>query len=535
MKRSKIIKIASTMILVISLLIQVAYCNGHSEEIFQSTFFGGSGPDRIRDVCLDSQGNIIMVGGTYSTDFPLRNAAQEVYCGGELDNTGHMGFTGDAFVAKFTPSLELLWSTYLGGSDLDEGLHVLSGGEDEVIVFGLTTSTDFPVTFGSNPTGMEDGESFVAMYNSNGELIGARLYCPDELDQISDVKTDSSGNIVMNGYTSSQTMYTTEDALQRELSGEIDGFLRVISYDLENIVYSTYIGGSGDDYPGELAVGGDDSIYIELGTSSTDFPVTENCLRSEFLGDETDNVIVKIDSNRNIALTTYIGGSGRDHIFDISPGPESSIAIVGRSWSSDYPVTSGALQTEYSEVEVDGVLTKISESGDLLYSTYYGMGGWDSLLQVNMDEDSRLVISGFIDSDGFDMVNAFQSEYFGSTELVIMVMDENNEFELISYLGGYNFEHPFAQKIQDGVLYVVGQTGSPRFPVSDDAYQTTHGGAEDGYIWVMNYDAYLSMDHDIEDGGTEGLSPSTRNYLAYGVVVGVIVVWYFYMRRSFSR
>lgn len=507
-----------------------AYGQTESGEIFQSTFFGGSAADRIRDMCLDSQGNIIVVGGTFSEDFPLREAAQGAYAGGVFDESGHMRITGEGFVAKFTPSLELVWSTYLGGSGLDEGLRVLSGIEDEVLVFGLTDSTDFPVTMGGSPMGREEGESFIARYTPDGVLIEARLYYPDELDHIDDVKIDSDGNLVMNGFTSSQTMVTTEDALQRELSGEIDGFVRVVSYDLENIVYSTYIGGSGDDYPGELALGQDDSIYIEVATSSRDFPVTENCFRGEFLGEETDNVIAKIDANRNLAFSSYIGGSDLDNIFDISPGPGDSIVIAGRSWSSDYPVTSGALQTEYSMVEVDGVLTKISESGELLYSTYYGLRGWDSLLQLDMDVEDRLVISGFVDSGGFETVNAFQSEYRGGTELIIMIMDENDEFELISYLGGYNFEHPHAQEIKDGLLYIVGQTGSTRFPVSDDAFQTTHSGSEDGYIWSMNYRAYLSGDHSDEQNS--GSWYSYRDYIAYGVVVAVIVVWYLYMKRK---
>jgi hypothetical protein len=535
MKTKKLTLIILATLLITNLSLTSAQNGSYLDTgYFYSTFFGGSSKDRVRDVYLDSKGNILIVGGTFSQDFPLRNAAQEVYSGGEQDPTEYMRLTGEGFVAKFTPDLEPIWSTYLGGSGLDSALHVLAGGEDEVIVFGLTTSTDFPVTFGSSPTGNDDGDTFIAMYTSNGEFIGARLYCPDELDIINDVKKDSSGNIVMCGFTSSQSMYTTEDAFQSELSGGIDGYIRVVTYDLENIIYSTYIGGSGHDYIGEVAVGHDNSIYIDVGTNSTDFPVTENCIRSEFHGEETDNVIVKIDANRDLTVSTYFGGSGMDHIFDISPGPGNSIAFVGRTWSSDYPATSEALQPEYSEVEVDGILTKISESGELIYSTYYGFGGWDSLLQVNMDEDSRLIISGFVDSGGFETVNAFQSEYFGSTELVIMVMDEDNEFNLISYLGGYNFEHPFSQKIQDGVLYLVGQTGSPQFPVSEGAFQSTLNGAEDGFIWIMNYDEYLSGDYTPDHRGT-WFTPSMRNYLSYGFVIGAILVWYLFIRYYFSR
>jgi hypothetical protein len=223
-----------------------------------------------------------------------------------------------------------------------------------------------------------------------------------------------------------------------------------------------------------------------------------------------------------------------DHFFGISEGPDDSIVLVGRTWSTDFPVTSNAIQTEYSDVEVDGVFVQISESGDLVYSSYFGRTGWDSLLQIDMDESNRIIISGFVDSTGFEMVNAFQSEYMGATESFIIILDENGEFDLISYLGGYNFEHPFAQVVKDGVLYQVGQTTSSDFPVSEDAYQDTHGGSQDGYIWIMDYDTYLSSEITETQGSIWKLNPSMRSNLSYFFVYGTLLAWYLYMRKSFK-
>ena len=534
MNRNKI-KIASTLIIITFLLIPYAYCNGQSEsdEIFYSTFFGGSEEDYIRDIKLDSQGNIIIVGGTFSEDLPTRNAVQETYGGGVLSSEEFFHLLGDAYVAKFSPEYELLWSTYIGGSGFESALHVEIGDDDEVIVVGSTTSTDFPVTFDSTPSGRERGDSFIAMYTPEGDLIGARLYLPDEIDEILNVEMDSSGNLVLGGLTTSETMYTTENAFQREISGESDGFVRVVTYDLETVVYSTYIGGSGDEFLGEVAVGQDGSIYISGGTSSRDLPFTENCLRSEFVGDETDILVAKIDPSRNLVTCTYFGGTGVDHVFGLSEGPDDSIVIVGRTWSDDYPVTDDALQPEYSDIEVDGFLTKISGAGDeLLYSTYYGGESWDSLLQVNMDEMGRLIVSGFVLTGEFETVNAFQSEYKGSSDVVLIIMGD--EIEMISYVGGYYEDHPFEQIVTDGVLYLVGGTTSPRFGVSENAYQDTLGGDRDGYLFVMDYEEYLSGEHNIEDDSAASSWYEYRDYIAYGVVLGVIVVWYLVMRRNFS-
>ena len=112
-----------------------------------------------------------------------------------------------------------------------------------------------------------------------------------------------------------------------------------------------------------------------------------------------------------------------------------------------------------------------------------------------------------------------------------MVMGD--DFELISYLGGTGYDYSFAQKIQNGVLYLAGQTSSPHFMVSDGAFQSAPVGAEDGFLWVMDYDTYLSLDHET-DQGSSSMSPELRNYLSFGFVVVVIIVWYLYMKRYFK-
>ena len=96
-------------------------------------------------------------------------------------------------------------------------------------------------------------------------------------------------------------------------------------------------------------------------------------------------------------------------------------------------------------------------------------------------------------------------------------MDE--EIEMISYLGGYYEEHPFEQIVKDGILYLVGGTTSPRFEVSENAYQDTIGGDKDGYLFVMDYEEYLSGDHEVDQGDSNGLSSGMRNYLPYGIVI----------------
>ena len=533
MKIKLAVHVASILIVLASLITQCISVHGQSNDHMYSTFIGGSDVDRIHDVTKDSRGNIIVVGGTFSDDFPLKNAHQGSYGGGVLVEGEHMQNMGDATVMKFSSSYELLWSTYLGGVDLDCAKNVEVDSHDNIIVVGDTVSTDFPVSDGSSIIS-EDGSSFITRYTPDGDMIDSRIYSPNEVNMIVNIEKDPDGNLVLVGQTSSQDYYCTDNAFQQELGGESDGFIRVVTEDLETILFSTYLGGSQRESINELSVDADGSLYVAGFTYSYDFPVTEDCIRPEYLGEERDCFIAKVGPSRNYAMGTYFGGSDVDDIFGLTYDPFSdTIIVVGRTWSSDFPATSQALQPQYSDVEVDGFLSQVSAAGDeILYSTFYGMNGWDSLLQVNADEMGRLLVSGFVDSGGFDTVNAFQSEYMGYTEIIVMVWGE--EIELVSYLGGYSFEHPYSQYVTDGKLYLVGQTSSAQFPVTDDAYQGTLNGAQDGFLWVLDYDAYLSGEHASDSNGSDSLGPSLRLYLSYGVVIGAIALWYVYVKRSFT-
>ena len=132
-------------------------------------------------------------------------------------------------------------------------------------------------------------------------------------------------------------------------------------------------------------------------------------------------------------------------------------------------------------MEVDGFISTLDPHGSqLLYSTYYGMDGWDSLLQVNMDENRKVAITGIVNSGGFETVNPFQTDFDGAVDIVVIIWDE--EIKLVSYLGGHMYDHPFEQVLSNGKLYLVGESSSSMFPVSADGYQRGMHGEADGII-----------------------------------------------------
>ena len=475
---------------------QEGYTRGNEDYIY-STFFGGSSSDQIRDVVLDSEGNIIIVGGTFSSDLPVKNANQATYGSGDIPEeewfTEEAWFwlMGDGFVVKFSPEHDLKWSTYIGGSDREIANHVVLDSDDNILVFGRTLSDDFPVTDESSFSGSENGDAFIVRFTPNGQVIDSRYYAGRERVYIKDVGKDLEGNIVLAGETTSRGYQCTEDAAQSSLGGEADGFIRVLTEDLDAMAYSTLIGGGAVDGIGDISVDADGDIYASGYTQSIDLPVTDDARFPDYRGGSRDGFILKMGAYGQFELLTYLGGSDQDDVFGLATDVEGSeIVVVGRTRSVDFPVTGDEFQGKEIDLEVDGFLSTLSPDGELLRSTRFGLNNWDSLIQVDVDEEKRAIITGFVLSSGFETANAFQSDFQGGSDIIVIVRGDENE--LLSYLGGFSTEHPFGQCISDGRIYLVGTTASQEFPVSDDAFQQDYGGCEDGILWIIDYKAYMA-------------------------------------------
>ena len=470
---------------------------GDSEDSIYCTFFGGTSSDQIRDITLDSEGNIIIVGGTYSQDFPVKNANQATYNSGAVpeeewfSEENWFWLMGDGFVSKFSPEFNLEWSTYIGGSDLDIAYHVLMDSSDNILVFGQTMSTDFLVTDDSNYSGGEKGNSFIARFTPDGQLIESRYYASSEDVHIRDVDKDHLGNIVLAGVTTSTGFYCTEDAMQSSLRGEADGFIRVITEALDTVIYSSLVGGDAVDGISKISISETGYIHACGITQSDDFPVTENALFPDYNGGDFDGFIMSMTPNRQFNLITYLGGSDHEDVFSLDTNVAGSeIIVVGRTKSTDFPVTGDWFWEENHDLEVRGFLCSLSIEGELLNSNLFGLNNWDSLTLVNVDDQNTAIIAGFVLSSGFETMNVFQPDFMGVSDIVLIIQGE--ETELFSYLGGSMSEHPFAQCVSNGKIYLVGNTASEGFPVSEDAFQLIYGGNEDGFIWVLDYWEYLS-------------------------------------------
>lgn len=503
------------------------------EDYVYCTFFGGSGNDRISGVAVTPEGEIVIVGGTFSTDLPVLNAYQGGYAGGEIPE--HLFLMGDAFVAKMSEGGRLLWCTYLGGSGLEEATCVTIDDDGSIIVIGETESDDFPVTGNALQTEFgQESDGFISVFDPDGGLLRSTYLGGSGMDALKDFSIDSTGNILLVGYTASEDYPVTPDAYQSDLNGELDCSITKVSRDLSTVLYSTFLGGGYPDTGNEIAIDGGGNVVISGASSSPDFPVTDDALQDTKTGEERDCFVARFSESWELLYATFIGGSHMDDCWGLALDASDDVHIVGRTWSPDFPVTPDAIQDSsshesFSENAVDCFYSEISsDGGTLIYSTYLGHDDWDSFFNVGFDSEGNVVLSGSAGSGGFPVVRAFQEEHAGYSDAILVVLSPGGELLLSSYLGGMSFERHSGQAMVGGTLILVGSTHSPDFLVTEDALQRNMRGNQDGFVFTIDLSRYLTSSDEIsEDSG------SSTMLLPYGIMLGSIVIWAMVMRRYF--
>jgi hypothetical protein len=294
-----------------------------------STFLGGSGLDGGSGIAVAADGSAYVTGGTFSRDFPTGNALQPDF-----------GGTSDAFIAKFAPDgSALLYSTYLGGSLDESGTGIAVDADGNAYVTGWTGSVDFPTANPLQPSyGGGPFDAFVAKLTSDGSALVYSTYLGGSDDDLSaGIAIDAEGNAYVAGHTSSRD-FPTANALQPVYGGgSSDGFVAKLAPDGSALVYSTYLGGSGRDVGGPVAVDSEGNAYVTGQTNSANFP-TANALQPDYGGGLFDAFVAKLTADGSaLAYSTYLGGSDFDRGLDIAVDEEGNAYVTGETFSRNFP------------------------------------------------------------------------------------------------------------------------------------------------------------------------------------------------------
>jgi hypothetical protein len=298
------------------------------DALLYSTYLGGSylfeeEGENARGIAVDSTGAAYVVGGTNSTDFPTVGAI-------EGDSPGE-----DSFVTKLTPSGDTLaYSTYLGGNGADSAGDVAVNGSGAAFVTGGTSSTDFDTV---NPFEGDSGgrDVFVSRLTPTGDALAYSTYLGGSGSEAgAAIALDDIGLTYITGTTSSSD-YDTAYAKWGNLPGE-DAFVSRLNTSTSSLSYSTYLGGSGNDYGNGIAATGL-LIYVAGYTQSSDFP---RIGALDVYSGNGDAFVTRFSQYSGaVEYSTPLGGVSSDIATDIAVDALGTAYIVGRTFSSDFPTS----------------------------------------------------------------------------------------------------------------------------------------------------------------------------------------------------
>ena len=448
-----------------------------------STFLGASG--LIGDVAVDADGNVYVTGSTTAPTFPGVNGASL-----QPANAGAY----DAFVSKIDPSgAAIVFSTFLGGSGNDNGYALAIDGSGSIYLAGSTDSTIFPGVGAGSIQAANAGaiDAFVTKLDPTGaHIVYSTFLGGSGEDIVRDVAVDGAGNAYVTGVTLSATFPGVNvSSIQAVPGGNFDAFVTKIDAAGAAIVYSTFLGGSGDDEGNRIAVDGAGNAYVSGSTRSATFPGVNCASIQPVSGGLSDAFVTKLDpAGSAIVYSTFLGGSGEDAAFGIAVDGAGRAYVTGYSGSINFPGVGPSSIQPTQAGGIDAFVTQISADGTaILYSTFLGGGGDDSGYRITVDGVGNAYVSGETASTTFPGVTAssIQPTPGGSSDAFVAELDPAGTAALYAtFLGGSGFDVAEGVAIDHaGDVYVAGYTTSSAFPgVSGSSIQPTKGGFGCGFL-----------------------------------------------------
>ncbi len=373
----------------------VAKLTGDGTDLLFSTVLGGSGIDRGYACDLDPDGDIYVTGITYSNNFPLASALY-----------GTFGGVYDLFILKLSSDgSQLLYSTYVGGSDRDLGWELYVNDNEEVFVSGISRSNNFPTQNPVQASRAGDNDAVILKLAAGGQSLVYSTYFggsgKDNGYQLApDVGVGTNNDIYVTGYTESDDFPVSTNPYQASRNGFRDAFILKLG-STGATVYCTYLGGQSHDRGLTIKVNASKEAIVAGETNSDDFPTSTTAYDSALNGNSDAFVFCLSSTGGSMVYSTYLGGDADDTAWDLSLTNNSGeVCVTGRTTSSDYPTTTNGTARAGAE---DAIVTEVRNFGAALgYSTHLGGSGDDIGFGIVYDPNfDKFVVGGSTESSNF--------------------------------------------------------------------------------------------------------------------------------------
>ncbi len=437
-----------------------AWGQDNASELVISTYLGGGGEETAYDVAVDAAGFIYVVGSTTSADFPGRGNGYDPTLNGDQD----------VFISKLSPgSSSLIFTTYVGGSQLDRGYSLALTEAGDVMVGGVTSSSDFPYTIGSTNSG---GDGFVLRLSSDGDqLIYSHRMGGDQLDAVYDLVIDVQERAYLTGETSSASFPYSYG----HLSG-VDCFVGKLHASGESFLSQVLLSGSDNDMCYAIDLLEDGKVVVGGSTSSQNFPTTQTVFDADYNGGEADGFVSILDLSQftaSLEYSTYLGGNGWDEVLDLK-SEGGFLFLTGFTGSSDFPTSSAYLSSLQGVYDAFGM--KFRPTSGIAYSTYLGGNSVDIGRSIAVSADGQVLIAGRTSSADFPTTaDALYRTTQGGDDAFVSKLSEDGEALLYStYFGGSGSDQGYAIALgNDPRPYIVGDTQSDDLLLSATAVDPT--------------------------------------------------------------
>ncbi|HTL82992.1 MAG TPA: T9SS type A sorting domain-containing protein [Bacteroidia bacterium] len=388
------------------------------------------------------------------------------------------------------PTVSRIWGTYFGRESFDYFTEVTVDNDDNIFASGCSgTSSTLLATSGAYQVtcaGWSDG--LLVKFDSSGNRLWSTYYGGNDIDSYNGITRDATGHLLLCGNTKSTTGIIFGNAVQATNGGQQDGF--ITRFDSTGFpVWSTYFGGSGNEYFLSVTKDSQGNVYASGETSSSSSIASAGAFQTTFGGGSFDGFFVKLDTAGDLLWSSYYGGTATDEVDDLDIVGDTILYLVGKTSSTSGISTPGSYQSTNAGT-ADAFLANFDTAGTRRWCTYYGGPAADGFIGVSHSSSGYILLVGSSTSlSGIVSPGAFQTTSSGS-ESIIGVFNPDGTRDWMTYYGGTDTDagYDITKDSQDN-LVVSGRSMSQNGISTSGSWQQNHfgntqigGDKLDGYV-----------------------------------------------------